>query len=777
MERPDVTQALSDVVRRALTRDTMLQLAHDAEQALVIVRKDDHRARVYETEEELLRAAVERYLVEAQTRRRWTGQADRDWSFRENGNANAATILRFCAFLGHPLPSTPDIDALYERALDELRQDGTPRDRWAEVTVTYRLIRSLRASGRPADALPLAMAQHPESLFDSGAEPRAGDIQFEAGACLLELGQPTEVHSALGELQSYWESSEARSYSTRHRYGYILALADQADGHTPSAVTRMTQALAHLDEFRVADTRHDVYELSLALTLAELLARTQDDNDRAVTLAAQALAVAERIRGRWGVISRARTPLSTAFRRVYGDIALLAADLRGPEAAEVGLRVCLAAKQTGLAAQMRAEVSLLPRQLQGLIDEVLRAEQVEPADEASDTDTLHQQQEALNEKLATLHRRIEKRVNPILAEMALPTPTDLTALRRAVGSRYALDFAALPDSLDTGTNWFRSLITPDDGVSFERFNPGVQFTGYVASRRARDPKAPLDLALGAPDWHQLASDVLPDDLRRRLDAVTDEPLELVISAHQELCLLPWAALVLDRQKTRLVHRAVLAQTPVLTCLSEAPPPAVSGPALVRVASEDEAGSSVHRDHEAWGLEFVKGKILLSLCSLDGRQSTPNAFPRISTALRNGLDCGLIHVKAHGTGHGLDQHLLLPEEEDTDGQLSAAYALALRWPASTLLVSCRVGAVTNVADIEPVGLVVAVLTGGGRCVAAAIEEVARLPTSRMAAHLVGLIRSFDGRQPAIRLDQALRLAQLHFIDEPEANWALFNAYIR
>ncbi|MEU5914590.1 hypothetical protein [Micromonospora sp. NPDC047527] len=772
-----MTQALSETVRRALTRDTMLRLAHDAEQALVIVRKDDHRARVYETEEELLRAAVERYLDEAQTRRQWTGQVDHDWSFRENGNTNAATILRFCAFLGRPLPSTPAIDALYEKALDELRSDGTVRSRWAEVTVTYRLIRSLRASGRPADALPLAMAQHPESLFGSGAEPRAGDIQFEAGACLLELGQTAEVHSALGELESYWESSDARSYSTRHRYGFILALADQADGRCPDAVTRMTQALAHLDESRIADTRHDVYELSLVLTLAELLAHAQQDNDRAVSLAARALKLAEQIRGRWGVISRARTPLSTAFRRVYGDIALLADALRGPGSAEVGLRVCLAAKQTGLAAQMRAEVSSLPRQLQGLIDEVLRAEQVDPADEAADTDALSEQQAAQKEKLATLHRRIEKRVNPILAEMALPTPTDLTALRRAVGSRYALDFAALPDSLDTETNWFRSLITPNDGVFFERFAPGDQVTDYVAGRRARDPDAPLDLDLGAPNWRKMACHVLPGELRRRLDAVTDDPLELVISAHQELCLLPWAALVLDRRGTRLVRRAVLTQTPVLTCLSDAPPPAVTGPALVRVVSEAEAGSSVNRDREAWGLTFDKDRILLSLCSLDGRQTTPNAFPRISAALRERIDCGLIHVKAHGTGHGLDQHLILPEETDTDGQLSAAYALALRWPASTLLVSCRVGAVTNVADIEPVGLVVAVLTGGGRCVAAAIEEVARLPTSRMAAHLVGLIRPAEGRQPAIRLDHALRLAQLHFIDEPEANWALFNAYVR
>ncbi|MFI2714566.1 hypothetical protein ACH495_31040 [Micromonospora sp. NPDC018662] len=776
-----MTRTLPPAVRRALVRDTMLQLAHDAEQALVIVRKDDHKAQLFETEEALLRTAVERYLVEAHTRRQWAGQIDRDWAFRRDGYANAATILRFCEFLGHPLPSTPAIDWLYEKALDELRPAGGPvRDRWAEVTVTYRLIRSLRAAGRPADALPMAVALSPEALFGSGAEPRAGDIQFEAGACLLELGQAAEVHSALGELSAYWESSEARSYSTRHRYGFILALADHATADTDKdatdrAVTRMTQASEHLRKLRIADTRHDVYELSLALTLAELLALTEDGNDRAVTLAAEALKTAERIRGRWGVISRARTPLSTAFRRIYGDIALLADTLRGPEAAEVGLRVCLAAKQTGLAAQMRAEASLLPTQLEGLIDEVLRAERVAALDETADADKLPEQRETQDGTLATLHRRIEKRVNPILAEMTLPTPTDLTALRRAVGARYALDFAALPESLTTGTNWFRSLIAPGEGVLFARFDPGDQLTDYVASRRARDPEVPFDLDLGAPDWYRLAVDLLPVELRRRLDAVTDDPLELVISAHQDLCLVPWAALMLDRGGTRLVHRAVLTHTPVLTCLSESPPPVVTGPALVRLVSPAEGGPSVLLDREAWDLESVEGRVPLSLCSLDGRQTTSDAYPRISVALRHGTECGLIHIKAHGEGHGLDQHLLLPEERDTNGQLSAAYALALRWPTSALLVSCRVGAVTNVEDIEPVGLVVAVLTGGGRCVAAAIEEVAKLPTSRMAAHLVGLIRQSGS---GIRLDHALRLAQLHFLpSESVANWALFNAYVR
>lgn len=297
-----MTQALADAVRRALARDTMLRLAHDAEQALVIVRKDDHKARVFDNEEALLRIAVERYLVEATTRREWTGQVDHDWSFRSDGNANAATILRFCAYLGHPLAATPAVEELYGTALAEIRPaDGPVRDRWTEVTVTYRLIRSLRASGRPADALALAAALDREFFFASGAEPCAGDVDFETGACLLELGQAAEVHSALGELaQTYWESTEASSYSTRHRYGFILALADQATGDTDEAVTRMTAALAHLEEFRIADPQHDVYELSLALTLAELLALTGHGNDRAVGLAGRALTVAEGIRSRWG---------------------------------------------------------------------------------------------------------------------------------------------------------------------------------------------------------------------------------------------------------------------------------------------------------------------------------------------------------------------------------------------------------------------------------------------------------------------------------------------
>lgn len=771
-----MTRTLDTAVRRALARDTTLQLAHDAEQVMGIVRKDDHNARMFDDEQALLRLAVERYLTEATTRRQWAaGQVDRDWSFRSSGRANAATILRFCDFMGHPLPSMPDVEALYRTALAELRPATEPvRDRRAEVTLTYRLVRSLRASGRAADALALAASLPREFFHGSGAEPRAGDIDFETGACLLELGQAAEVHSALGELaQTYWESTSAGRFSTRHRYGFILALADQATDRTGEAVAGITQTLAHLVESRIDDTRHDVYELSLTLTLAELSALSADRNDRAVELAARALKIAERIRGRWGVIARTRTPLAAAFRRVYGDLALLVSGLRGSEAAETGFRVCLAAKQTGLAAQMRVEASSLPARLQGLLDEVLRAEQVEPLDQIADADTVTRRREEQRQKLAELHRRMGKRVNPILAEMTLPTPTSVAGLLRTIGDRYSLDFTALPDTLSATKIWFRTLTVPDGGVFFERFDPGVGLARYVDSRRGRQPGAEVDLDLGAPDWHQLGVDILPAMLRGRLGAATDQPLELVVSAHSELCLLPWAALVVDTEGTRLLRRAVLTQTPVLTCLSESPPPPVSGPALVRLVSRTEQGASIEEERRAWALTLpADGRLPLSRCTRDGRQPEPSISPRISVILRDITDYGLIHIKAHGSGHGLQQHLELPEETDSAGQFSAGYAMALHWPASTLMVSCRVGAVTNVEDTEPIGLVMAVLAGGGRCVAAAIEEVGNLPSSRMAAHLVQIIQ-----RPGVRLDHALRLAQLRHMNDPVANWALFNAYVR
>lgn len=766
-----MTATLADPVRRVLARDTMLTLANDAEEAMIIVRNRDRMALVVGDQQALFMKAVEDYIRQAETTTDPpTADPELMWSLRGNGYAHAATILRFCLYMGIPLSIDRDVEALYTSGLAELRAAGKDRpalDRLAEVTMTYRIVRSLRAAGRFSAALRLASTQDLEFFYASGAEPRAADIQFETGACLLEKGQAGQVFSALGELEkTYWDATLAASFSTRHRYGFILALADCAVGRTDVAVARMQVALDHLLQHRVPDTRHDVYELSLTLALAEFLAASKLDSGRAVTLAERALDIAERIRGRWGVIARARTPLSVAFRRVYGDVALLASRLRGAAAARLGLRVCLSAKQTGFAGHMRAGEALLPNRLRGLVSEVLSAERVEQLDPAADIDAVRAQREHQDRALDYLHSRIEKRVNPMLADMILPTPADLTHLLQRIGDRYALDLAGLPDSLTDGPSWFRSLTEPSGTIHFEQFTPPADFAQHL---EADDP-----------DWRGLASEILPERLRGLLGEAVDEPLELVVSAHQELCLLPWAALIIDAAGTRLLQCAVLTQTPVLTCLSGSPLPIVSDPALVRLVSRAECGPThglwIELERDAWRLRATDGAVPLSRCTLDGQPPRAVEEARISAVLAgSGAGWRFLHIAAHGGGGGLDQYLVLPGEILTGGRLSAAHALALHWPESTLMASCRVGRVANVEDAEPLGFVMAVLTGGGRCVAAAIDNVASAPASRMAARLVKLAH----RPGGIRLDHALRLAQLELASdgEPVTFWARFQAYVR
>ncbi|WBB50161.1 CHAT domain-containing protein [Verrucosispora sp. WMMA2044] len=762
------------VTSRSLARDTMLTLAQHAEDAMVAFRNRDKLAVAVGSERAMFQHAVQAYLKQAASGSDET-RADLDWSNRSIALRNAADILGFCAFMGTELPDQHDVEELYRAALAQLRPLGTGKpalDRLSEVTTTYRLVRSLRVGGRHTEALREARLD-PPFYKASGAEPRIADVQFETGACLLAMGRPRQVFKALGESgEAYWEATEAAAYSTRHRYGFVLALAEQSVGEWDRAIQRMEVALEHLVRHRVPDTRHLTYELSLTLTLAETLAAAFSRSERAVTLAQQALDVAEQIRERWGVIARARTPLSRAIRRVYGDLALLAAQLRDSTmAAQLGLRVCLSAKQTGFASHLRAAEPLLPPRIRGLVTQALAAERLTVAPESSQ-DVLRDHRQQQDRTLAVLRDTIQRRINPMLADMIVPTATDVSDLLRALGARHALDLAGLPDSLAEGTNWFRTLITPTGDVLFDNFVPGDHFDAYFAGRGGQQPfKDRLHHDDAQPNWHALAVEILPDELLHRLreSATEENPLELLISAHQELSLLPWAALKVDEAGTRLVHRAVLTHTPALTCVSRPHPPAVSGPALVQLIAENDLW--VEGERQAWNLPVTDGPIPLSRCALDGEPPLPTTRTRLSDELLDPEEgWRFVHIAAHGDGTGLDQYLALPAE--AAGQLSAAQALALRWPESTLMASCHIGRVVNVAEAEPVGFVMAVLTGGSQCVVAAIDKVPDVPAGRMSRHLVQIIRG-----GGVRLDHALRRAQLNRAREHELSWALFNAYVR
>jgi hypothetical protein len=645
-------------------------------------------------------------------------------------------------------------------------------DLYHGITIQHSAIRDLRLNGEYHTASDLADRDDKE-FPGTGADQWRAAYQFELGAALLLDGQAAQVRPALIESeQGYWATG-AGAFPSRHRFDYTLALAAWAEGDLAEASARLTRARLHLHRTRTREERWEVEDLLVALARADLLAAGDDRSAAAVADAAdrigEALDITQRIRERWKVISRSRSPLSVAFRRIYGDIALAASAFGGQRIAELGLRAALSAKQTGFALRMRTGRAALAAgsQVRDIINLVVDTE-TNPATSSLITGTADA---ALERYRRSLHRA----VSPLLADTVLPASSDPARVIGLVGDRYALDYVNLPDT-GTGwtkrTHWFRTLIEPDGGVTFERLATGPELAAFIG--QATNPQVKLGniLAKGL-DWQALAEDLLPPALRDRLlKAAGTAPNELVISAHSALSLMPWAALKLDR-RTRLIHGAVITQTPVLTCLAGGHPPPVTGPALVDLASADPAGDlrdiNVEHERRAWKLQRDQdGQVPLSECAVRPGPAPVPVPEALATALaRRAGHWHLLHVASHGAGTGLDQTLYLRGE-----RVSAGRALTLRWPESVLMASCHVGRLVNVADGEPLNLVMALLVGGSHCVVAGIDTVLDELTSRIAADIVKLCQ-----QRRIGLDAALREAQLRKVLFPERVWALLSAYAR
>ncbi|GAA4735587.1 CHAT domain-containing protein [Phytohabitans rumicis] len=803
---------VSAPVRRVLARDDLLSLAQDAEAAVGIVQERDAPARPLGAGA-AQRAALERVIGGEQDlfgyalRRQLTlAESSQEWAVRNHAYRHAAVIVRFCRLVGItptvdgvPVPDE-ETERLYERAAAELvdpadRRWDAPLDRslGLGVMTTYETVRDRRLRGDLDGAQDLAT--RPDDYFLAGAVERYRAMyEYELGVCLIRKGQPAQVRQALIESDElHWTQDRVANLDTRDRVHFVLGLAAWADGERgpggpDAALGRLVQAREHLvagvglppRRTRSQEEQRDVRLLSVTLALGEYLAARDEPQAAAVVaLADEALAIADRIRGRWRVIARSQGPLAIAFRRLYGDIALLTSRLAGRAAAELGLRVTLSAKQTGFASRMRTGRTLIVNdRVRTVLDEIITAEE-----ELADPRTSGASTRVAEEELADRRQELRNAFSAMLADTVLPTPADLPRLLERVGRRYAVDYAALPDTLtppragSAALNWFRTLITPDGDVTFERFEPGGAFEAYFDDAPGRRPwvNRLADATPGdGPDWRGLAGELLPAALTGQLLARTDDdPAELLICAHSALSLLPWPALRLDAG-TRLIDRAVVAQTPVLTCLSDAYPPAVTGPALVRLVGADENADAglkaidIHDECAAWGIR-PGGRVPPHHCTV---APDPNPAP---VALGRGLaealadpaaGWGFVHVAAHGGGLDLSQHVRLPE------RLSAGHALALPWPGSVLMASCHIGRLVNPEDAEPLSFVMAVLTGGGRCVVAAIDTVWDRPTAGLAADLVVQVRA-----GGVRLDVALRRAQRTMLWRSEYAWALLAAYVR
>jgi hypothetical protein len=763
-------------VSRVLARDDLLTLAAAADRAVDIVARMDWDGRT------LFAMALEQQLRLA--------REHTEWALKAQAWDHAAVLVRFAAVVGEDLGDHPTAEALHELALAELRDEDSgfvlDRDMTIGVFSRYHAARNYRLVGSWDKAMHL-VKRPVEDLFGTGAEPHAAHYQYELGAAYIQQGRAREIRGALQEHDAYWTDTRAAGYSTRHRFVFIKALSEWAVDPASKAVGPLLRdASDRLEDRRVADAREaDMREVSVLLTTAEYLAGGRPSATQvaeAVRLGGQALVIANDVRARWKVLARSRAPLAVVFERVYGDLALLADRLPGQDAAELGCLVAIAAKQTGFAARVRDGLTFEGNyKIQQLLKEIVEIE-------GAVKETLAENAATRAADLRRLRRELAADVSPMLADTVFPPPANVKDVVTAIGPRYALDFVELRDTLDNRPRLFRTLIEPGGRVSFDRCRPPRELQDfYQRSRKpselTRDiaPSRDFDESPGweAADWRGLAEALLPERLTQELLEAGDvAPVPVLISAHSWLSLIPWAALKIDDAGHRLVERAIIGQTPVLTCLTGQVPAVVTGEALVRLVGRnergvnDEPGVNVDQERQAWGFPVGTDGIAPHRCELrpkEHRRPRLHLF-RFAHALTTKDAWQFLHIASHGAGKGFDQFL------DLGGGkvISAAQALGLKWPTSVLMASCHVGLVENENGREPLSFVMALLTGGARCVVAGIDRIADEETGAVARQIVTSIR--DG---GVSLDVALRDAQLAAVERnaAEDGWALLNAYVR
>ena len=788
----------SDEVRRVLMRDDLLALAMQADRALAAVKPGDVVALPSDRGPTLFNLALGELLDFAATHKEWALKAQA-WDY-------AAILVRFCRLVDADLVTDSTSTQLHERAISELRDDRpghhVDKDLTRGVLSRHHAARDLRLQGRFDAALTLVNGPRSD-LYGTGAEPHMAHYLFEVGAVHLAQGRSPSAAFHSPEWDEYWNRTRASGYSTRYRFDFICALALWNEAPDDEGVLRgLHTAQRRLRRGRLAkvpalvsgseDTREDhaIQELSVVLSMAEYLAGRElapEKCVRAVRLGERALQLADQVRSRWSVIARSRAPLTVVFQRIYGDLALLAQRLPGQAAAELGFRVALSAKQTGFAARIRDGLTFEGNPtIDMILSEIIRLE-------ANKLDSYTSNPNRRIEQLEVLRDQLADAVSPMLAETVFPTPMKLNDLVAAIGRRYVLDYVELGGTADAAPLLFRTLIEPGGRMLFELVDPDVAFKAHFEGAlkprdhtahdvfaeagspapsgtrtvEAESPTGHVDLA--GLDYRKLAEAVLPERLTREILVDAGVPISLLISAHAWLSLVPWAALCIDERDTRLIERAVIGQCPAMASLAAQPPGPVLGRALIRLVGQHEEGVDVRLERAAWGLDPVPAADEgLFECGVPrGSRARPYAA-RFDEALGEPGTWQFLHIASHGGGNGFDQYLEIAGE-----RLSAAGALALKWPAAVLMASCHVGLVINDCGAEPLNFVMSMLTGGARCVVAGIGAVDDEGTGRVASRMVRAVRT-----GGVPLDTALRSAQLAAIraGEAEACWALLSAYV-
>lgn len=790
---PNVTES----IRRVIKRDDQLQLAFEAEAALDIARTlPDKKLREVDGSQ-LFQVAFDLHLKEER-------EQDQTRYTRAQSLSYAGKILEFCNQAGpsHQLDAhghTPV--GLFTGALDAATPAGRRRRLRREPTravlIGQLAARSLRLAGNTEAAREL-VAKPEGYFFATGAERMRARYEQELIVGLVHEGQANQVRHALSESEDFWQQGRAVRFADRHRYRYAIAIADWEIGRLDEAERELYRSLTELDEGATGaiDDWPALCRLSLTLAIAELhseratrRADRRADHAASFHRLAQALYLTQKLRARWRVVIRSRSPLSTVVQRVWGDMARVAADLGGVAAHRLGARIALAAKQSGFASLMRAERSLLiadgrkgagrnersmSAKVVGIIDQMseLEAQRITPQLAAGPRTPDH-----IAKNLQHLRAELIKHMTPVLADFILPRRVDLAQVSDHLGDRVGLDFVGLQDTLSERADrpsWYRTLFTSGGGVEFGRMDPGAAFNAFFEDADRWVTRRGEDSAMRNEIWAGLGDELLPDALRQRLSQTDPaRPIRLVVSGHGLLSHLPWAALQIGG--ARLVQKAIIAQALDLTGLTGDPVAEITGPALVRLVAEPIAADGksfaaldVSAERKAWGVSRPGSGSSTSMYSVLRIGKDHTELTQDFTEALHAKHYRFLHVAAHGSGNGLGQQVYLPQ------RLSAGAALGLPWPPAVLMACCRLGRVDNSPDTEPFGFMICLLSAKARGVVAGVDEIDDAGAGTIASSMV----MQAGERP-VPIDEALRTAQLDYLlkqDRPLNQWALLTAYV-
>lgn len=731
-------------------------------------------------------------LVEAMKLHLQTAREEPRWAARGQSRLHAARIAQLSHEMKRSMPHMAVVDVdpteLFLRATKEFGGSGLIRDLTSETVAEYEYIQSVRLAGKYKTAMKRA-ARAPEQFAGTGAEMYRGMFELEYTVACLETMSFDKAQDHLRKSDDYWEKHERAQYwaSGRGRHEFARGLVDIHQGQLGDALTHLGAARNFLTEPRW-DGMRAIEQLSMALAVAECSAATWTVGEPANDILAAcdaALRYVEHIRGRWGVVARSPIAPAAVLRIVLGELARLVAQIsvsEDAEAGKLGLRIALIAKQSGYAELVRAERTLLDDFLGGLLEEIVKFEQMHDDDVQTDVEKQY---------LDDLRADLEHASSPLLADIVLPPSVEIEPILDCVRARdcVTLDFVQLPLAIGRRA-WFRTTIESPEKIIFEELSVGPGYTMLVDDDGSQahfdDNGSPvrrglIDRLTGSAvgrsrGWALAADELLPrsvvDRLRR---ARRDEPLELLISPHMKLGRVPWNALLIPSSellhtaepRIRLVERAVVAQIPMLSTLLPGQPKPVSGPALVWLEG-DVINSPEQR---AWGLT-VDRQIAQCEIPADGYDERRGS---LATNLAVGQyiaagQWGLAYVACHGDGDGLRQSI------EVGDKLTAARALSLPWPHNVVLAACHVGRVKDSGEGEALGFVIAALARGARTVVAGLNFVSDIGTGEIGRRL---IESLDGET---RLDHALRFAQLEYLDFGRSaddlwEWALLTAFVR